>query len=39
VALVRAAAAQIAIADHIPLGSHIRGNVIKLKRTGDYIAT
>ena len=38
-ALVRAAAAQIAIADYIPLGSHIRGNVIKLKRTGDYIAT
>jgi type IV secretion system protein VirB4 len=37
--LVKAAAAQIPAADHVPLSSHIRDNVIKLKRTGDYIAT
>src|SRR5277367_245538 len=37
--LLRAATAQIPAADHIPLGSHIRDNVIQLKRTGDYIAT
>jgi type IV secretion system protein VirB4 len=37
--LVRAATAQIPAADHIPFGSHIRDNVIQLKRTGDYIAT
>jgi type IV secretion system protein VirB4 len=37
--LIKTANAQIAAADHIPLGSHIRDNVIQLKRTGDLIAT
>jgi type IV secretion system protein VirB4 len=37
--IIKAASAQIPIGDHIPLGSHIRDNVIQLKRTGDLVAT
>jgi type IV secretion system protein VirB4 len=37
--LVSAAAAQISAADHVPFGAHVRNDVVKLKRTGDYIAT
>lgn len=33
------AAAQVCVADHIPLGSHVTETVIKLRGTGDYIAT
>ena len=37
--LKAAAAAQVAASDYIPLGVHVRPDVIKLKRNGDYIAT
>ncbi len=37
--LKHVAAAQIPAADYIPMSSHVRNNVVKLKRTGDYIAT
>ena len=33
-----ATAAQVPISDYIPFGTHVAPNVIKLKRTGDYIA-
>jgi len=36
--LKEAADAQVPAADYIPAGTHVAPNVIKLKRTGDYIA-
>lgn len=32
------AEAQISVADYVPYGTHVANNVIKCKRTGDYIA-
>jgi type IV secretion system protein VirB4 len=39
VQLKQAAAAQVSASDYIPMGIHVRPDVIKLKRSGDYIAT
>jgi type IV secretion system protein VirB4 len=36
--LQNAANAQVPIADYIPMRSHITSNVIKLRKSGDYIA-
>lgn len=36
--LQEAADAQVPAADYIPVGTHVAPNVIKLKRTGDYLA-
>ncbi|ESQ79272.1 VirB4 family type IV secretion/conjugal transfer ATPase [Asticcacaulis sp. YBE204] len=38
-ALRETASAQVAAADHIPLGSHVAPDVIRLKANGDYVAT
>jgi len=35
----QSASAQVAIGDFVPMGVHVRPNVVKLKRTGDYLAT
>jgi type IV secretion system protein VirB4 len=37
--LRKTALAQVAIADHLPLGAHIQANTIKLRGSGDYLAT
>ncbi|MFP1132969.1 VirB4 family type IV secretion/conjugal transfer ATPase [Asticcacaulis sp. W401b] len=37
-AIRQAANAQVSTADHVPFGSHVRPDVIKLKANGDYIA-
>src|SRR5450755_107550 len=37
--LTQAADAQVSAADYVPMGVHVRPDVVKLKRTGDYIAT
>jgi len=34
-----AVAAQVAIGEYVPFGAHIRPDVIKTKRTGDFVAT
>lgn len=33
------AAGEVPAADYIPMSSHVRPDVVKLKRTGDYLAT
>ena len=35
----QSASAQVAIGDYVPMGVHVRPNIVKLKRTGDYLAT
>ncbi len=37
--LKSAAAVQVPVSDYIPFGTHIAPNVIKLRRSGDYVAT
>lgn len=37
--LHKIAANEVPVADHVPFGVHVAPNVIKLRNTGDYIAT
>ena len=37
--LKQTASAQVAVGDYVPMGVHVRPGVIKLKRSGDYLAT
>ena len=37
--LKQTASAQVAVGEYVPMGVHVRPGVIKLKRSGDYLAT
>jgi len=37
--LKQAVAVQVPVSEYVPLGTHIAPDVIKLKRTGDFVAT
>ena len=37
--LKQAASAQVAVGDYVPMGVHVRPDIVKLKRSGDYLAT
>ena len=37
--LKEAVAAQVPVSEYVPFGAHVAADVIKLKRTGDFVAT